>query len=232
MAGIDEHIPLKALEEIYLPQFKAAVEQARAGAVMCAYNQVDGEFSCDSARLLGRLRRWGFDGVIVPDAASGFFERKIYHELVVRFRLGLYDRSGEGRAAAVVSTLAHRALAREIASSGAVLLKNAGSVLPLEHVSSIAVIGADAGPEAVVMESGSAHVHIGRLSIPIDAIRERAGSSVRVSYARGDLGVRPLPLIATTALSPSRSTPTRRGPGRRSGAERSRLRLAAFTDSR
>ncbi|MGH8148401.1 MAG: glycoside hydrolase family 3 protein, partial [Steroidobacteraceae bacterium] len=155
MAGVDEHISQKALEEIYLPQFKAAVQRAHAGAVMCAYDQVNGEFSCDSARLLDRLRRWGFDGIIVPDAgfaqrgavaaaaagmdaaspvgevgaaiaqgavSSHFFDRKVYHELVVRFRLGLYDHPDRGRANADVSTPAHRALAREIASAGAVLL--------------------------------------------------------------------------------------------------------------
>ncbi|MGH8328654.1 MAG: glycoside hydrolase family 3 C-terminal domain-containing protein, partial [Steroidobacteraceae bacterium] len=80
--------------------------------------------------------------------------------------------------------------------------KNAAHTLPLEGVSSIAVIGADAGPQAVVMESGSAHVHVAGLSVPLTAIRERAGASVRVSYARGDLGARPLPLVPAAVLTP------------------------------
>ncbi|HEV3216634.1 MAG TPA: glycoside hydrolase family 3 C-terminal domain-containing protein [Vicinamibacterales bacterium] len=67
-AGIDERVSEKALHEIYFPHFKAAVEQGKNGAVMCAYNQINGVFSCNNAWLLGLLREWGFDGAVVPDA--------------------------------------------------------------------------------------------------------------------------------------------------------------------
>ena len=40
-AGVDEHISSKALEEVFLPHFKAAVQRAHVGSVMCAYNQVN-----------------------------------------------------------------------------------------------------------------------------------------------------------------------------------------------
>src|SRR5579862_1144676 len=65
-AGVDERITEKALHEIYLPHFKAAVERAHAGGIMCAYDQINGQFSCDNPWLLGQLRTWGFDGYIVP----------------------------------------------------------------------------------------------------------------------------------------------------------------------
>jgi beta-glucosidase len=68
-AGIDERITAKALHEIYLPAFQAAVERAHTGAIMCSYNQVNGKFSCNNPELLGYLREWGFDGFIAPDAA-------------------------------------------------------------------------------------------------------------------------------------------------------------------
>jgi beta-glucosidase len=68
-AGIDARISEKALHEIYLPGFKASVERARTGGIMCAYNQVNGKFSCNHPELLGYLREWGFDGFIAPDAA-------------------------------------------------------------------------------------------------------------------------------------------------------------------
>src|ERR1700693_2542530 len=67
-AGIDERITEKALHEIYLPAFKAAVERARTGAMMCSYNQINGVFSCNNPELLGLARTWGFDGFFSPDA--------------------------------------------------------------------------------------------------------------------------------------------------------------------
>jgi beta-glucosidase len=68
-AGVDARIPDKALHEIYLPAFKAAVVRAQTGGIMCSYNQVNGKFSCNHPELLGYLRAWGFDGFIAPDAA-------------------------------------------------------------------------------------------------------------------------------------------------------------------
>jgi beta-glucosidase len=68
-AGIDERITDKALHEIYLPAFKASVERAHTGGIMCSYNQINGKFSCNNPELLGYLRQWGFDGFIAPDAA-------------------------------------------------------------------------------------------------------------------------------------------------------------------
>ena len=235
MAGIDEHISEKALHEIYLPHFKAAVQRGRAGGVMCAYNRLNGEFPCNSKWLLGLLREWGFDGVIVPDATfaqrdaaaaaragmdganpvsevsaaikrgevdAHFFDRKVYYTLVTRFRHGLYDNPAKGDENAVVSTPEHVKLAREIATSGIVLLKNTGGALPLDGAKSIAVIGADAGPDAVTMETGSAHVHVGKLDVPVDAIRARAGDSVRVDYSRGNAGIRALPSVPPSVLTP------------------------------
>ena len=235
-AGIDERITEKALNEIYFPQFKAAVERGHNGGIMCAYDQVNGEFSCDNAWLLGHLRDWGFDGYIVPDA--GFAQRSalaaakagvdavspapavetliksgelpastldtiVFHMLTPNFRLGIYDRVSKGSANADVSTPEHVQLARDVAAEGAVLLKNEGGVLPLSgKVKSVAVIGDDAGPDAQVMETGSAQVHVMKLSVPLDAIRARAGRKVTVTYAEGTLGIGPLPAIPSDVLTP------------------------------
>jgi beta-glucosidase len=68
-AGVDARISEKALHEIYLPGFKASVERAGTGGIMCSYNQVNGKFACNNPELLGYLREWGFDGFIAPDAA-------------------------------------------------------------------------------------------------------------------------------------------------------------------
>jgi beta-glucosidase len=58
-----------ALHEIYLPAFKAAVQQGHAWAVMAAYNRVNGEFASQSKSLLIDIlkQRWGFRGLVMSD---------------------------------------------------------------------------------------------------------------------------------------------------------------------
>jgi beta-glucosidase len=62
----------RTLHEIELPAFAAAVQQAHAAGVMCAYVQVNGVFSCDSPYLLQTILRGqlGFQGIITSDAGS------------------------------------------------------------------------------------------------------------------------------------------------------------------
>jgi beta-glucosidase len=59
----------RALREIYLPAFEAAVRIAKVGAVMDAYNKVNGDY-CTENSFLNNLvlkREWGFDGVLMSD---------------------------------------------------------------------------------------------------------------------------------------------------------------------
>ena len=235
-AGVDARIPEKALHEIYLPAFRASVERAGTGGIMCSYNQVNGKFTCNHPELLGYLRSWGFDGFIAPDAAfalrdpltgalagvtriggkemGAFIEngllketdldRMLYYSLTPYFRLGIYDAPSQGSPDADVSTPEHRELARTVAEEGAVLLKNADHVLPIEpsRVKSIAVIGDDAGPNVTIGLNGSGHVYATRVSVPVEAIRERAGETIQVTYAKGTPGIGPLPPIPDEYLSP------------------------------
>jgi beta-glucosidase len=55
--------------DTYLPAFRAAVTEGKAGSVMCAYNRVNGEPACASEFLLvDQLRqKWGFKGYVVSD---------------------------------------------------------------------------------------------------------------------------------------------------------------------
>ncbi len=57
------------MRDTYLPAFRAAIVEARAGSVMCAYNRVNGEPACASTKLLGDILRgeWKFDGYVVSD---------------------------------------------------------------------------------------------------------------------------------------------------------------------
>jgi beta-glucosidase len=235
-AGIDARISDKALHEIYLPAFKAAVERARTGGIMCSFNQVNGRFSCNNPELLGYLRTWGFDGFIAPDAFFALrdaltgalagvtrvggrelgtlveqdklresdLDRMLYYNLTPYFRLGIFDSPSKGKPDADVSTPEHQSLARQVAEEGAVLLRNSDNVLPIDpaRVKSIAVIGDDAGPHVTIGLNGSGHVYAGKVSIPLDAITSRAGHSVKVTYARGTVGIGQLPAIPDEALRP------------------------------
>jgi beta-glucosidase len=60
------------LEDTYLPAFRAAVTEAHAQSVMCAYNAVDGSPACASPMLLEDHLRddWHFDGYVVSDCAA------------------------------------------------------------------------------------------------------------------------------------------------------------------
>ncbi|MEG2820547.1 MAG: glycoside hydrolase family 3 N-terminal domain-containing protein, partial [Muribaculaceae bacterium] len=59
----------RALYEIYLPAFKAAVQEGGAWAIMGAYNKYKGEFCCHNQYLLNDIlkKEWKFDGVAVSD---------------------------------------------------------------------------------------------------------------------------------------------------------------------
>lgn len=59
----------RALYEIYLPAFKAAVQQGKAWAIMGAYNLYKGQHACHNQYLLNDILKgeWGFDGVVVSD---------------------------------------------------------------------------------------------------------------------------------------------------------------------
>ena len=60
------------LEDTYLPAFRAAVGEAHAQSVMCAYNAIDGAPACANSMLLRDHLRdaWGFDGYVVSDCAA------------------------------------------------------------------------------------------------------------------------------------------------------------------
>ena len=59
----------RALYEIYLPAFKAAVQEGKAWAIMGSYNLYKGQHCCHNQYLLNDILKgeWGFDGVVISD---------------------------------------------------------------------------------------------------------------------------------------------------------------------
>jgi beta-glucosidase len=58
--------------DTYLPAFRAAVTEGKAGSVMCAYNSINGQPACVNEFLLqDQLRgKWGFQGYVVSDCEA------------------------------------------------------------------------------------------------------------------------------------------------------------------
>lgn len=66
---LDVVVDDRALYEIYLPAFKAAVQEGKAWAIMGSYNLYKGQHCCHNKYLLKDILKgeWGFDGVVISD---------------------------------------------------------------------------------------------------------------------------------------------------------------------
>jgi beta-glucosidase len=239
---IDEQIDARTMHEIYLPAFKAAVEEGGAWTVMSAYNKVNGVNCSMNASLLREilLGELGFKGFVISDWGSTYttaatvnagmdlempggplmtsymaatgpqsmgrsggwlaadkvlaevkagniseasLDDNVGRILRVIFVSGLFDHPH--MAGGEVDTPAQQAVALQGATEGIVLLKNAGSLLPLDaaKIHSIAVIGPNAAT-ARTGGGGSSMVRPSYSIAPLDGIRTRA-TGVDVKYALG-----------------------------------------------
>ncbi|HEX6485031.1 MAG TPA: glycoside hydrolase family 3 C-terminal domain-containing protein [Ktedonobacteraceae bacterium] len=238
--SISVEVRERALREIYLPPFEAAVREARTWTVMAAYNKVNGIAATEHPYLLTEILRneWGFDGVVVSDwfeavkstAASvnagldlempepRWFGEKLLAavkrgevaeatiDVSVRRLLQLLVKAGVFNHPEMVPEQAidlpeRRALVRQAAAEGIVLLKNEQHVLPLhrEQLTSIAIIGPDART-AQIMGGGSAQVNAHYAIPPFDGIVARVGEHVSVRYEQGCTNHRLPPLLDVDLL--------------------------------
>ena len=72
--GINEHVPERALYEIYFPGFKACVQKSKPMTVMSAYNSINGVPCAQNKWLLSDVLRdqWGFEGFVVSDWGAAY----------------------------------------------------------------------------------------------------------------------------------------------------------------
>ena len=138
----------------------------------------------------------------------------VYRILRSMFAVGIFDRTYPTPAAALntdVSTPADNQVALTAAEQGTVLLKNDRGVLPLSsRVKSIAVIGDDAGADAMYGGGGSAAVNPTNPVTPLAGITSRAQQAGdTVSYSQGNANYRSLSALPDTDFTPTTGT----GPG-------------------
>ena len=229
---ISAEVSERALREIHLVAFEAAVQEAGVWAVMTAYNKVNGTYCCEQPDLLDGILRgeWGFDGLVMSDwfgthstapaARAGLdlempgpaawfgptLAAAVRDGLVdesvldgqVRHVLGLMERVGIlGRSTSPdeleEDDPGRRAVARQVAAEGTVLLVNDG-LLPLDPaaVTSVAVIGPNA--DQLAMGGGSSEVTPHRRRRMADALAERLPGAVVTSEVGCRIG-RGLPPI-------------------------------------
>jgi beta-glucosidase len=67
--SVDVQVSKHDVQDTYLPAFRAAIIEGKAGSVMCAYNRVNGQPACASTFLLQDTLRgaWKFNGYVVSD---------------------------------------------------------------------------------------------------------------------------------------------------------------------
>jgi beta-glucosidase len=65
----DSVVSERALREIYLPAFEAAVKKAHVGSIMDSYNLINGQHATANYHLNVEIakQQWGFDGVMMSD---------------------------------------------------------------------------------------------------------------------------------------------------------------------
>ncbi len=66
--AVNEEISERALREIYLPGFHAAVTKGGVASVMCSFPRINGVYACEYPYTLDILKKeWSFDGTVGPD---------------------------------------------------------------------------------------------------------------------------------------------------------------------
>jgi beta-glucosidase len=67
--SINVEMDERALREIYLPAFRACVQEAGVLTIMGAYNKFRGEHCCENDYLLNQIlkKEWGFKGLVMSD---------------------------------------------------------------------------------------------------------------------------------------------------------------------
>jgi beta-glucosidase len=224
--SIDVEMDERTLREIYLPAFKAAVQEGGVLSVMGAYNKFRGQYCCENNYLLNKVLKgdWGFKGLVMSDWAgahstegavlngldlemgtdgpynkfyladpfmdgirsgkypASILDDKVRRNLRVMFTSNALDSKSKGS----LNTSEHQATARKVAEEGIVLLKNEGSILPLDpkSVKSIAVIGENASKKFAA-GGGSAGIKAFYEITPLEGLIKRAGNDVDIEYSAG-----------------------------------------------
>ena len=178
----------RTLHEIYLPAFKAAVQQGHAWGIMGAYNLYKNIHNCQNPYLLVDIlkRDWGFDGVVVSDWGGAHDT----HQAVVGgldMEFGSWTNGlNEGYPNAYDSYYLAQPYKK---LEGIVLLKNQNGVLPIDPAKAhkVLVVGENA-VKMMTVGGGSSSLKVQREISPLDGLKARLAGLATLDYARGYVG--------------------------------------------
>lgn len=98
--GVNVHVDDRALYEIYLPAFKAAVTEGDSWSLMGAYNLIDGQYACHNKRLLQDILKgeWGWQGAVISDwGGTHYTDQAVTNGLDLEFGTGTNGLSGRAK---------------------------------------------------------------------------------------------------------------------------------------
>ena len=77
--SISSEVRERALREIYLPPFRAAVQEAGTWTIMSAYNRINGTYASEHDYLLLEILKgeWAFDGLVISDWYGTYSEEVV-----------------------------------------------------------------------------------------------------------------------------------------------------------
>ena len=210
--NINEHIPERALQEIYYPGFKACVD-AGVETVMSAYNRINGIPCTENKQLLSHILRdeWGFKGVVMSDWGAVYTPEKAVNagndlampgpispdKLREAYDNGTLSPQALETSANRIAELARKyakpptgvmnteksdKIAYDAAVEGIVLLTNRNNTLPLSKAENIALFG-EYSDYMLTCGEGSAGILTNRNTSLIWALKSRFGSVSHNEFA-------------------------------------------------
>ncbi len=236
---IDVQVSDRALYEIYLPAFKAGVQEGGVWTIMGSYNKFRGQHATHNEVLNEILKtEWGFDGALVSDwgsthstreaalhgldiemgswtngltagksfAYDDYFLARPYLEAIKKgdlplsslddkvrrvLRLNFRTNMDRNRPYGSFNTKEHLQVARKIAESGIVLLKNEKNFfpIPIGKYRKILIVGENA-TRSLTEGGGSSELKVKNEVSPLEGLKATYGADI-VSYTLGYASGRP-----------------------------------------
>lgn len=116
--AVDQIVSERAIRELYLPTFEAAVVAGGAGGVMCSFPRINGVYACEHRDLLTDVLKneWGFDGAVVPDFPVA--QRSIASAFAAGLDSGVTSPAAQGGGSASAGRFAGATSLRDAVDAG------------------------------------------------------------------------------------------------------------------